>query len=175
LEVNNLIIGTEVVICFNAQQTLTVEDFSVDSGGSVTFIAGNNIRFLPETWVKPGGYMHAWITTTNEYCGNLRASMVSVASGEKELNLLPEEQASQNFSIYPNPTTGNFTIMHKGDFLPGTVRVEIFSMHGERIFSTSYAGERSHYFTLSGLPQGLCFVKIMAGDYVESLKLVIAR
>jgi hypothetical protein len=174
LEVNNLIIGTEVVICFNAQQTLTVEDFSVDSGGSVTFIAGNKISFLPETWVKPGGYMHAWITTTNEYCGNLDASMVSVIAGDAELMLLPE-LASQNFSIYPNPTTGNFTIMHKGDFLPGTVRVEIFSMHGERIFSTSYAGERSHYFTLSGLPQGLCFVKIMAGDYVESLKLVIAR
>ncbi|MBN1198532.1 MAG: T9SS type A sorting domain-containing protein, partial [Bacteroidales bacterium] len=174
LEVNNLIIDYGVILCFNAQQTITVADFVVENGGSATFIAGNKISFLPGTTVKPGGYMNAYITTTNEYCINLDASMVTIASGEEELKLLPEQE-SQRYSIYPNPTTGNFTLLHKGDFLPGNVQVEIFNMQGEKICSTSYKAERKHDFTLSGVAAGLCFVKIMAGDYVESLKLVITQ
>jgi hypothetical protein len=164
--------------CFNAYGTITVpsapETFNVYAGGSATFIAGIKIRFLPGTWVKPGEYMNAYITTTNEYCGNLPSSMVTVVSGEGEQNVLPE-QASHRYSIYPNPTTGNFTLLHLGDFLPGTVQVEIFNMHGERIFSTICTDERSHYFTLTGLPAGICFVKVMTGDHVESFKLVITR
>jgi len=175
-DVNGLTIGTGVSICFNAQQTITVSDFSIDNGGSATFIAGNNIRFLPETWIKPGGYMHAYITTTEEYCGNMSASMVSVAPGDEDLKLLPEQEPQQQrCSIYPNPTTGNFTILHEGDILPGNVQVEIFNMHGESIFSTFYTDEKSHRVTLSGLPAGLCFVKVRMGDHVESIKLVITR
>ncbi len=174
LEVNNITIGTGVDFCFNAQQTLTVSDFGVDNGGSATFIAGNKIRILPSAWVQPGGYMHAYITTSNQYCGSLEAPLVAVVTGEEEPIVLPG-RASQRYTIYPNPTTGNFTLLQKGDCQPGIVQVEIFNMHGEKIISTSFTGERSHSFALQGLADGLCFIRITAGDHVESLKLIITR
>ena len=120
------------------------------------------------------GYMHGYITTTNSYCGSLSPAMVAVVSGVEEFTPEPEP-ASRMFAIYPNPTSGTFTLMDKGEAQPERVHVEIFDMQGGRIMSTSYTGEKNHHFTLNGLPSGLYFLKVIAGDQAESFKLIITR
>jgi hypothetical protein len=172
------IVPSPLHLCFDASNTLTVAgggtSFLVSSGASVNLIAGVKISMLYGTTVQPGGYLHGYITTTNAYCGSLPAAMVAVVSGVEDPQLLPEP-ASMKFSIYPNPTNGVFTLQYKGDAIHGKIQVEIYGMRGEHIMTTSYIDERSHLITLPSLPPGLCFVKISAGDRVETFKLVVTR
>ena len=76
------------------------------------------------------------------------------------------------FSIYPNPTTGSFTLVQKGDKLYGNVTVEVFSMRGEKVMTETIIGEQMHDFRFSDMATGLYFVKVVADGYVETMKLV---
>ena len=118
--------------------------------------------------------MHGYITSTNSYCGSLPPSIVSVINGENEIPPMTIPP-SQDFAIYPNPTTGAFTLLHKGDALTGNVQVVIFDIRGSRILSTTYPDERSHAFTLQDLSPGMYVVKAASGDHCESFKLIITR
>jgi hypothetical protein len=177
ISVNGTIPGGPPV-CIDASGTITVAGggttFHVNNGGGATLIAGYRISILPTTIVDPGGYMHGYITTTNDYCGSLAKGIVSVVTGEEEFNAVPVPD-SQIFTIFPNPTTGTFTIQNRSAITTGKVEIEIYNMRGDRIYATSYTDERSHLFTLTGLPPGLHLVKVISGDKVESFKLIVTR
>ena len=132
-------------------------------------IAGVKIRYLDGTLVEPGGNMHGYITTTNEYCGSLPPAMVAVTTG---VNEFPESAPGTRFMIFPNPTTGKFTLVQKEGFSAEKVEVVIFGMHGEKLLSTVYPGTKEHEFVLQNLPVGLYFVRIVSGGYVETIKLI---
>jgi|GEM_PF-1294774 len=165
-------------LCFDASVTVTVagsgSTFLVQAGASATMIAGARILYRYGTTVEPGGYMHGYITTTNEYCGSLPPSKISVVTDEEEAQteLLP---ASRMFTVFPNPTTGTFTLLNRGEAAVGQVDVEMFDMTGHKVCSTSYPAERSHLVTLNNLTPGLYFIKVMTTGRVESFKLVVTR
>jgi hypothetical protein len=167
-------VGSSQAYCYNATQTLTVAGgtttFTVSNGGSATMIAGQNIKYLPGTTVMPGGYMHGYISTV--YCGLKEPALVTTPTGEDEL---PQIQQPYAFKLYPNPTTGKFTLEQKGEKTFGKIRVEIYGMRGERLVSQDLTGEKKHEFWLTDLPQGLYFVKVVADEYGETFKLVITR
>ncbi len=158
--------------CYNATNTITVagfdNTFDVHSGGRATFIAGVNIIYYPGTIVEPGGYMHGSIST-GTYCGVAPPPLVAVVSGQHE-NPFSIEQA--NFSIYPNPTNGNFTLVQKGDKQYGNVQVAVYTMHGERVMTETMIGEKQHDFNFSNMATGLYFVKVVAEGYTETIKLI---
>ena len=79
------------------------------------------------------------------------------------------------FTLYPNPTSGNFTLMQKGERTFGSVKVEVYSMKGEKVMTERMVGEKSHEFSFASIPVGLYFVKVVADDYVETIKLVRTR
>lgn len=161
--------------CYNATNTITVaggaSTFTVASGASATFIAGVKISFLPGTMVAIGGYMLGKISD-GTYCGGITPSMPAVLTSQEET---PVSLEHSMFSLYPNPTNGNFTIIQKGEKQYGNVKVEIYSMRGERVLSTQMIGEKQHEFVTAALPAGLYFVKVVAGDYTETIKLVKVR
>jgi hypothetical protein len=144
--------------------------FTVPSGASATFVAGTRISFLPGTTVQSGGYMLGHIAT-DPVCSNTSPTGPAILNGYQS----HDTQGSVNFTLYPNPTSGNFTIVQKGDKQSGTVHVEIYSMRGEKLVSDSMIGEKMHDFNLEGFPAGLYFVKIIAEDYTETIKLVKTR
>jgi hypothetical protein len=158
-------------MCYNATGTLTVAGgattFTVENGGSATMIAGQNIIYLPGTTVQEGGYMHGYISDT--YCGMKATTIVTTPTGADEL---PLTSLSASFVLYPNPTNGNFTLVQKGDKILENVRIEVYSMHGEKVMTGNMIGEKQHDFLSSDLKTGLYFVKIVAGDYVETIKLI---
>ena len=158
--------------CFNATQTITVagtpDTFVVTPAGSVTMIAGVNILYLPGTTVQPGGYLHAYIST-GSYCGAALSPMVALAALQDGH---PIDNRQPDFGIYPNPTTGNFTLVQKGDKLLQDVKIEVFSIRGEKVMAETITGEKVHEFSLSNRPGGMFFIRIMAGEKVETIKLV---
>ncbi len=167
--------GTDT--CFNAYGTITVPvqpgTFTIHEGGSAIFIAGSRIKFLPGASVLPGGYMHAWITLTNEYCGSQPPAMVAVVAGtEIPVVRVP---ASHLFTVYPNPTTGSFTLSHKGNDLSGEIKVVVSGTLGNKILSSSFSGEIRQQFDLSDQPPGLYFIILKTTDHFETLKLILNR
>jgi hypothetical protein len=99
-------------------------------------------------------------------------ALPSVVTGEEEPAIV---SGTMSFVIYPNPTSGRFTLEMKRGETVGNVKVEIFGMRGEHIMSGEMTGERKHEFSLSDLPHGLYYVKIVAGNHVEIFKLVKTR
>jgi hypothetical protein len=177
----NLSVSGEVnsTVCYNASNTITVgglaTPFSVVSpGGNVTFIAGHNILFEPGTQVQSGAYMHGYISTT--YC-TPPAAPVTITGTENETGPeVPQGNLSlANFTLYPNPTSGNFTLVQKGEKTYGNIKVEVYSMKGEKVLTEKMIGEQKHEFRFSEIPVGLYFVKIVADDYVETVKLIKTR
>ena len=167
-----VVVAGEITTCYNALQTIYVAGgnttFTVQPGGSATMIAGQNILYQPGTTVLSGGYMLGMIST-GTYCPGQAKSLISADAGSDE-NLLNINQV--NFTIYPNPTTGNFTLVQKGDKLCGNVKVEIFSMRGEKVMTETIIGEKMHDFRFSDMATGLYFVKVVADGYVETMKLI---
>jgi hypothetical protein len=160
-----------VTRCYNASQTLTVAGggttFVVNSGGSATMIAGQNIIYLPGTTVLPGGYMWGYISTT--YCGTKSPAIVATPTGDDELPAISQKTA---FKIYPNPTTGNFTLEQTSGTQFQVVNVEIYSMRGGKVMTRQLTGDKKHDFSISEFPAGLYFVKVVAGEDAETLKLI---
>ncbi len=158
--------------CYNALQTITVggnpPTFGVLSGGSATMIAGLNIHYLPGVFVASGGYMLGTIAPSGPFC--VTPPLVkSFTTEEIETQLVTEEPY---FKIYPNPTTGNFTLEQKGDKTYRNVSIVVYGMRGERLMTGEMQGEKKHEFYVSDLPHGLYFVKVVADEYVETFKLI---
>jgi hypothetical protein len=174
---NITVTGTvSTVVCYNATNTITVAGtpttFIVSAPtGNATFIAGVKILFEPGTHVEYGAYMHGYISTT--YCSgskSLEGPVAEIKPEETQMNL-----SHAYFNLYPNPTSGNFTLEQKGDKTYGMVKVEIYSMNGKKVMTENIVGEKKHEFNFSDLPVGLYFVKIVADEYVETIKLIKSR
>jgi hypothetical protein len=161
------------IICYDATQTITVagggNSFIVNPEAQVTMIAGQNIIYLPGTLVEPGGYMLGKIAPNGPYCGQQPTSMVTVITGEDELPVMTQQSA---FNLYPNPTTGKFTLEQTGGMVGGIVKVAIYGMHGEKVLSRDLAGERKYELSIAELTAGLYFVKIVSGEYNRTIKLI---
>jgi hypothetical protein len=170
----SLEIGTEIVNgvnCYNAIGTITVaggnETFTVTGSGNATFIAGLNIIFLPGTTVLSGGFLHGYIAPDGPFCSNTKES-----STNTDLTEFPIGKSTTNFSIYPNPTNGNITLIRKGEQAANDMTIKIYNMSGKLVYAENSICQKSHEIRLTDIPAGLYFVKVIAGDYVETTKLI---
>jgi len=177
----NIAINSMQNTCFDATQTITVagsgNTFEVADGGSANLVAGQSILFYPGTTVFPGGYLSGKITQTGQYCcisgpNPVAGSFTSgedVILGEEAINI---PSGSSSFLIYPNPTTETFALELIDIATDQTIQVDIYSMRGEKILEEQFIGERKYEFSLSNKPVGVYFIRIIAGDKVETGKII---
>ena len=157
--------------CYNATQTIIVANsgsFIVKPGAGATMIAGQNIVYKPGTTVELNGYMHGYISLT-DHCGAKSATIVTAVAGEDPLPMISQKSS---FRIYPNPTAGNFTLEHTGGSQNGTIKVAIYGTHGEKVMTRELTSEKKYEFSIFEFPAGLYFVKVVAGEEAETLKLI---
>ncbi|MCX6267498.1 MAG: T9SS type A sorting domain-containing protein [Bacteroidetes bacterium] len=169
----NVSLGSGQINCDGAAQTIFVAGngtaFTVQSGGSATMIAGHNILYRPSVSVASGGYMHGYITTNSQYCGIQPVPLVAVVAGEEES--IPAA-AGAWFKVYPNPTTGSFTLDFSDKHPSGRTDVVIYNMRGERLATYELNGERSHVFSLTGRSAGLYLINVAAGTRSETVRIL---
>lgn len=162
----------EATTCYNAQEIIVVavspNTFTVQSGGEATFIAGTRINFYPGTSVLAGGTMRAYISPGGPWC-NTPFKVTEVAAGEEKT---PASAGHTLFTLYPNPASGSFTILQKGGRVYDNITVAIYNMQGETVLTSQMTGENRHEVVTSSLYPGLYFVKIVADDRVETLRLI---
>ncbi|MCX6269406.1 MAG: T9SS type A sorting domain-containing protein [Bacteroidetes bacterium] len=48
-------------------------------------------------------------------------------------------------------------------------------MSGEKVMTEQMVGEKKHEFRFSDIPVGLYFVRVVADNYVETIKLIKTR
>ncbi len=161
------------VQCFNASQTITVAgngtSFTVVSGGSATLIAGQNILYLPGTVIDSGAYMYGFIVTNGLYCNQPAFALISPNTGNIELPSLKEQSY---FKIFPNPTSGVFTLETSGFGGSEKVLAEIYGMRGEKLESVEWSGEKAHQFSLSGRKAGIYLVRVISGKYSGTSRVI---
>jgi hypothetical protein len=174
LPVNNAVYGNiagSQSKCYNATSIITVagggNTFTVQNGGYVTMIAGQSIDFLPGSKVFAGGYLHGYIAPAGPFC--LAPPVPAAAMGSIEI---PEGGQKPFFTVYPNPTAGEFTLELDHDVAAGHVNIEIFGMQGDRISSAQLNGETMHGFSLAGKPDGLYFIRVITGYHTEIKKII---
>jgi hypothetical protein len=171
--VQNVVVANGQDTCFNATQSVIIagngSGFLVQNGGSATVIAGQNINFLHGTTVEAGGYMHGYITPTNDYCGTIAPPIVAVKAGIAENQVNPDHSS---FRIYPNPVTETCTLEYIGKPVPGSTNVEIFGINGVRVFSVAYSNEIYQMLAVEKLAPGVYFVQITTGFVKETIKLI---
>ena len=159
--------------CYNATNNITLagtpSEFIVQSSGHVTLISGGNIVFLPGSKVLSGGYLLGQITTNGSWCG-MKSGEIAAAGND-----IPETQESPQhdlFRVYPNPTSGTVTLELQALNGIDKVHIEAYGMHGENVLSADLTGERTQSLSFSGLPSGLYFIRVVAGDLVETKKII---
>ncbi len=163
--------------CYNATQTIYVAgpppsnptSFYVLSGGHVTLIAGQNILFYPGTKAVAGSYLHGSINPGGPWCSMKEATMITVPDGEPET---PAAGEKSFFTVYPNPTSGQFTLELKNIEESATVRVEIYGLYGERLQSADLSGQMKYNLSLAGKPIGVYFLRVVSGNLAGTGKII---
>jgi hypothetical protein len=168
-----VIYGGEIK-CADATQTLLIAGnqtiYHVYPDGSVTHIAGQNIVYSDGTKVDLGGYMHGYISNT--FCTPYNHNgPVQIANGTGDQT----EPASTDkcfFRVYPNPTTGKFTLELKGDASSYKGHVDIIGLLGEKIFSKDMILERTQEFSLADRPTGMYIIHVTTGENSRTEKII---
>lgn len=160
-------------------------NINVNSPFSVNFIAGNSITVSPEAIVSPlstlsiqqlldfsnpmpevsstfvTGFCNGTNTGLSNYKGNTptKSTNYAVLNSQFNINELQLE-SNWDFSIYPNPTTSNTTVVISGNNSMN-YSVEVSDMTGKVIYSKVNNGEvSSSELELSGISKGVYFVKV---------------
>lgn len=157
--------------CFNAKQTLTTQYFYVYNGGEATLIAGQKIILLPDTYVFEGGTFHAYITTTGQYCENLRSMMM--AENDEFLFAEPTSETIENsnvLNVFPNPTSDVFTLALDGDH--HEIRVEVFDFLGKPVLKTMPTQAFSPQINLSDNVPGVYVIRVISDDQFFTTKII---
>ncbi len=164
-------------VCYDATQTVTVNGLLVQAGGTANLVAGQNVKLMPGTKVDPGGYLHGFIASQCLWCSaypnvNIPVSQAEESANETTPQPLIKMQADNFFRVYPNPTTGVFTLELSEVSEATVVNVEIYSMRGEKLYSGQYSGEKKHQLSLDGKPAGIYYVRVHSGSVSGSVKIL---
>ncbi len=86
-----------------------------------------------------------------------------------------DENTLNNFSVYPNPTTGMFTISANNVHFT-TLAINVFDIQGKEVFNAIDKNNSLDYnkqINLEGLSKGIYYIKLNAGNGTKIQKLVI--
>jgi hypothetical protein len=77
------------------------------------------------------------------------------------------------FTIYPNPTDGEFAIKFESTKVGKLENVEIFDVLGNKVFEKNVAGTLTDQIQLAQLTAGSYLVKVSDGKIIYTQKLVV--
>ncbi len=163
---------TDPDTCFYATQTITVagngSTFLVQAGGGVTLVAGSKINLLPGVRVFPQGYLHAYISGQGNPCNQQSAP----GNPALTINGSADGLSAGWFQVYPNPTSGKFTLQLTDPGMVSYARVRIYNMLGTEVLRREMRQTDKLVLSLDDFPPGIYIINIENGEKMESVKLI---
>ncbi|HHN47371.1 MAG TPA: T9SS type A sorting domain-containing protein [Bacteroidales bacterium] len=175
LNLNDISIPPDPDDCFAASSQITVSDFTVANGGSVTLVTGHSGKILLQegTVVQNGGYLRAWIDVAGNYCDQPESMLATGMQDESlQQTFKLSERSQAGLKLYPNPTTGLITLEITDAETSGSISVQIFGIRGETIQQAILSGSHNYIFDLSGQAAGVYFLRLMMDGQVAFVKLI---
>ena len=172
-EIPDMTVVDGEILCFNATETIIVagdgKQFTIQPGGHADIIAGQNIIMSYGTSVEHGGSLHAWISDV--FCDQPESLLASF-----EVHIQPEPAfepvLKENFfKIYPNPTTGDFTLELLEFEESSMLLVEIFAMQGNLITRKELPVQSLHNLSLAHRQPGIYLIRLFNGIKIETSKI----
>jgi hypothetical protein len=175
---NRLVTGTVgdgEAVCYDAVNTITMQDFNLAEGGEAIFVAGYQILFEPEVYIEVGSYMHARITQDADYFMQPPALTGTIVKHLPDLNYEPAglKLSAGSLEIYPNPSAGFFGLLAPEIFHDEVYQISTFNTHGRMVHKSSAFHSDPITINLSGNPPGLYLIRLVSGEKVLSGKLTI--
>lgn len=103
--------------------------------------------------------------------GNLNDWSLTICS---EQSLSTEEFSVEDFSIFPNPNEGEFTVKLNSNS-GNDINIDVFDIRGRRIFNNSYANNAdfSEVVRLNNVQSGIYLVTVSDGDKKTTKKIIV--
>ncbi len=183
--------------CKSYKNIYITDNITTLNGYSVDFIAGNEIIVTPNSvlngeivlQINPLEYdlssptFEAENQVVKEFCGTPNSPSNYIANSlGKSLNIvdsitttindqLLDELTDRRFIIYPNPAKN--ILYTRLDREYAKVIISIYDSYGREVFSESKDNVELIESNISGLSNGVYFVKIIANNEVQTKKLII--
>jgi hypothetical protein len=174
---NNINVIDGASMCADALQTIFVAgsgtSFMVSPGGTSHLVAGQNVILYPGTTVKEGGYLHAYIANDCLYCTSPKSTVVSISvDSVSKHETSATTIGNELFKVYPNPTSGKFTleILRQGEAT--TAHVDLFGMQGKLVTKMELNNISSQTFDLGNYPSGLYFIRVLIGNEERTARIL---
>ena len=185
-----------VTRCYDALQNLTVTGsgllpVNIYSGGKAYFAAGQKIVFRPGFKVASGGSISGHITTTGQFCGqllgpNLSPGGTTISDGNSPKSVEAGFEGNANtktsggssfdqnsfFKVYPNPTSGSFTLELASEPGGSFVSVRCYNMMGELIMENAFSSGKKHELSLAGHAAGIYLLRVMLNGETGIKKII---
>ena len=120
--------------------------------------------------VLQSGYYTVIVGDTNT-CINSATQYVLISG-------IHDVESSAGVSIFPNPTTGNFTIDFSNSSINGIASIEVVNTFGQKVFSADEKVASATFkkqIDLSAAARGVYFVEIKTTDEVFTKKILITE
>jgi hypothetical protein len=174
--VQNVIVSSGQNPCYNATQTITVAGtgttFTLQNGGTVTMIAGQNIRFLPGASVLSGGHLHAYIRPSGPWCNTAKSGEAIYAEGEIEASPDTPSYPNDLFTVYPNPTTDKIHVVMKVTQPCESFTGMVFNVFGKTVKTINITKTAKAEIYMGELPSGLYFLRLSCGIHTRTVKII---
>ena len=197
-KLNNITVGNTTSTTFinsqydhitqHALQAVTTQNLKVLPGTHYNISAGQEVRLKPGTHLQAGADTRVFISNCEDYIDNMR---VNPFANQEQGSALTEQEISWMLknantttdtssiktvtqqplpSVFPNPTSGNFTITQLEQFAGGSL--EIINLMGQVVFSQTI-NTTTLNINLANQPKGIYLVKISSEKENVVQKVVI--
>jgi agmatine/peptidylarginine deiminase len=169
-------VSGEEEVCYNAVNTITVQDFNLATGGEVNLIAGYQILFEPEVSIESGSYMRARITQDEDFC--MQPPAIANSNSKQIPDLDKKESVSLEFhsdklQTFPNPSNGVFTLAIPEMPNAEGLQIQIYNSQGLLVYDAFTIQASPITINISWLPAGIYFIRSLADERVMSGKIGI--
>lgn len=175
LDISDMVIESGESLCFNALETIIVagdgNQFIIEAYGHTDIIAGQKILLRFGTSVELHGSLHARISSS--WCPPIENLLASFESETKSISPgFDNELKTSFFKVYPNPTTGDFTLELLEFDENSSMQLEIYTMQGYLFFSNELPLEQSYTISLAERQPGIYLIRVLKDNEKGILKII---